>query len=55
VLIVYTWAKILLSAWNEDTLKSSKSTLLYIAIWVWLLIMNYLILTFFLIPETPIG
>lgn len=55
VLIVYTWAKILLSAWNEDTLKNSKSTLLYIAIWVWLLIMNYLILTFFLIPETPIG
>lgn len=55
VLIVYTWAKILLSAWNEDTLKSSKSTLLYIAIWVWVLIMNYLILTFFLIPETPIG
>lgn len=55
VLIIYTWAKILLSAWNEDTLKSSKSTFLYIAIWVWLLVMNYLILTFFLIPEAPIS
>jgi hypothetical protein len=55
ILIIYTWAKILLSAWNEDTLKSSKSTFLYIAIWVWLLVMNYLILTFFLIPEVPIS
>lgn len=55
VLIIYTWAKILLSGWNEDTLKSSKSSLLYIAIWVWLLVMNYLILTFFLIPESQIG
>ncbi len=55
ILVIYTWARVLLSTWNEDTLKSSKSTFIYIAVWVWLLFTNYLILTFFLLPENPIG
>lgn len=55
ILIIYTGAKVLLSAGNEDTLKSSKNSFIYIAIWIGLLVLNYLILTFFLIPEVQIG
>ncbi len=54
VLIIYVWAKVLFSAGNEDTLKQAKSTVLYIFIGIAILVMNYLILTFFLIPETSI-
>jgi hypothetical protein len=54
LLIIYTWAKVLLSAWDEETLKKAKSSMLYIAIWLLLLVMNYMILTFFIIPEAPI-
>jgi hypothetical protein len=54
LLIIYTWAKVLLSAWDEETLKKAKSSMLYIAIGLWLLVMNYMILTFFILPESPI-
>lgn len=54
LLIIYTGARVLLSAWDEETLKKAKSSMLYIAIWLWLLVMNYMILTFFILPETPI-
>jgi hypothetical protein len=45
---------VIFSAGNSDTLQQAKSTILYIFIGIGVLIMNYLILTFFLIPETPI-
>lgn len=54
LLIIYVWAKVIFSAGNSDTLQQAKSTILYIFIGIGVLIMNYLILTFFLIPETPI-
>ncbi|MCP4523592.1 MAG: hypothetical protein GY828_05245 [Candidatus Gracilibacteria bacterium] len=55
ILIIFAGSKVLLSSGNEDTLKSAKSSILFIAIGIGVLVMNYLILTFFLIPETPIG
>lgn len=54
VMIIYTGFQVLLSAWDEDKLKKAKSTLLYIAIWVGILVLNYLILTFFIFPESTI-
>ena len=54
IMILYTWARILLSAWDEDTLKKSKSSLVYIAIWLFILFANFLILTIFLRPESLI-
>ncbi len=54
VLIIYAWFILLTSAWDEEKLKKTKSIILYIAIWMALLVTNYLIFTFFLIPESPI-
>ena len=48
IMILYAWAQILLSAGDEETLKKSKKSLIYIAIWIFVLIANFLILTFFL-------
>lgn len=54
LLIIYAWFNILFSAWDEEKIKKGKSTILYIAIWLLLLSVNYLLLTFFIIPETTI-
>lgn len=54
LLIIYVWAKVIFSAGNSDTLQQAKTTIVYIFIGIGVLVMNYLILTFFLIPESPI-
>jgi len=54
LLVIYAGAKILLSNGDEDSLSKSKSILLYIFVGIWVLVCNYLILTFFLIPESVI-
>ena len=54
LLIIYAWFLTLTSAWDEEKLNKSKNIILYIVIWLWILITNYLILTFFIIPETAI-
>lgn len=54
LLIIYAWFNILFSAWDEEKVKKAKNTLLYIGIWLFLLSVNYLLLTFFIIPETTI-
>ena len=54
LLIIYAWFNILFSAWDEEKIKKAKSTILYIAIGLLLLVINYLILTFFILPETTI-
>jgi hypothetical protein len=51
---MYAWSLVLLSAWDEEKLKKAKSMILYVAIWVLLLAFNYLILTFFIVPEKVI-
>ena len=54
LMILYAWAQILLSAWDEEKLKKSKNSLIFIAIWIFILIANFLLLTFFLRPESLI-
>lgn len=48
IMVIYTWLQIIFSKWDEEKLNNGKKTLLYIVIGVWILIANYLILTFFL-------
>ena len=52
IMIIYTWSKVLLSAWDPDVLKKAKSSILYIIIWLVILVANYLILSFFIFPES---
>lgn len=54
LMIIYAWFTILISGWDEEKLKKAKSSILYIVIWLFILIMNYLILTFFIFPEVII-
>ena len=54
LLIIYAWFTLLVSWWDEEKLKKAKSSILYIAIWLAILIANYLILTFFILPESNI-
>lgn len=53
-IILYAWAQLLLSHWDEEALTKVKKSIIYIVIWIAILVFNYFILTFFLIPETPI-
>lgn len=54
IMIIYAWAQVLFSGWDEEKLKKAKKAILYIAIWLGVLIVNYLILSFFFSPEKPI-
>lgn len=55
ILIIYAWVQVIFSLWNEDALKKAKNIILYIILWIILLFINYLILTFFIIPESVIN
>jgi len=48
IMVIYAWLIILTSIWDEEKLKKAKSIILYIAIWLLILVANYLILTFFI-------
>lgn len=54
IMIIYAWFKIMLSGWNEESVKKWKAMIKYIALWLLLLVTSYLILTFFIIPESKI-
>ena len=54
LMILYAGAQILLSGWDDEKLKNGKHSLIYIAIGLLVLVANYLILTFFLVPESII-
>ncbi len=47
LMIIYAWAQILLSGGDEEKIKKWKQALIYIAIGIVILAINYLILTFF--------
>lgn len=55
IMILYAWFLVFTSAWEEDKLKKAKRIILYIAIGMFILVANRLILTFFIIPEAKIG
>jgi hypothetical protein len=54
IMIIYAWAQIMLSNGDEEKIKKGKQSIIYIAIWLAVLVMNFLILTFFLRPEALI-
>ena len=51
ILIIYAWFNVLFSNWDEEKIKKAKNIIIYIFIGIWLLIINYLILTFFILPK----
>jgi hypothetical protein len=51
MMIIYAWAQIIFSNWEDDKIKKAKKSIIYIIIWITLLIINYLILTFFLVDN----
>jgi len=54
IMIIYAGAQILLSAGDEEKIKKWKQALIYIAIGLFILAVNFLIVTFFLRPENII-
>lgn len=48
IMIIYAWLQLIFSNWDEEKINSWKKSLFYIFIWLGILVMNYLILTFFL-------
>lgn len=53
ILIIYAWLQVIFNLWDEDRLKKAKKAILFIIIWLFLLVVNYLVLTFFLVKENP--
>lgn len=41
IYIIYAWFKILTSNWNEDSLKKSKNTILYVVVWIIIMWLAY--------------
>jgi hypothetical protein len=54
LMIFYAGFQILLSRWDEEKIKKWKQAILYVAIWIFILLVNFLILTFFIRPESII-
>lgn len=54
LMIIYAWVQVLFSWGDEEKLTKAKKSIVYIAIWVAILVLNYFILTFFLRPEVSI-
>lgn len=54
IMIIYSWSQVLLSWGDEEKLNKAKKSLIYIAIWLFILAANWLILTFFITPEVTI-
>jgi len=48
LMITYAWFLSLTSFGDEEKLKKSKNIIMYVAIWILVLVSNYLILTFFI-------
>jgi hypothetical protein len=51
IMIIYVWTKVLLSGWEEEKLTSAKKSIMYIFIWLFIIMTNYLILIFFFDPS----
>ncbi len=54
LMIIYAWVQVLFSWWDEDKLSKAKKSIIYIIIWIWILVLNYFILTFLIRPEVSI-
>ena len=54
LMIIYAGTQVLFWFWDEEKLKKAKKSLVYIAIWLFILVANFAIVTFFLRPESVI-
>ncbi|NDK10036.1 hypothetical protein GW846_04600 [Candidatus Gracilibacteria bacterium] len=54
IMIIYAGLQIMLSGGDEEKIKKGKQSIIYIAIGIAILIVNYLVLTFFLVPQGTI-
>ena len=54
IMIMFAGVQIILSNGDEEAIKKWKQSIIYIAIGLLILVFNYLILTFFLVPESTI-
>lgn len=48
IMVIYAWLQIIFSNWDEEKVNNWKKSIMFITIWIWILVMNYFILTFFL-------
>lgn len=55
IMIIYAGAQIIFSNGDEEKIKKAKTSLIYIVIGIFILMVNYLILTFFLLDSTQLG
>lgn len=51
LMILYAWSLILFSWWDDEKLKKWKNIIVYALIWILILVISYLILTFFIWPN----
>lgn len=51
IMIMYAWANIIFSWWDDEKVKKWRTTILYAFIWIFILVISYLIITFFIWPE----
>jgi len=54
LMVIYAWFILFTSGWDEEKLKKVKKIIIYVALWVFVIIANYLIITLFIIPESTI-
>jgi hypothetical protein len=51
IMIMYAWVNIIFANWDEEKLKKWRTTIVYAFIWIFILVISYLILTFFIWPD----
>lgn len=51
IMIMYAWANIIFSWWDDEKMKKWRTTIIYAFIWILILTISYLILTFFIWPD----
>ena len=52
IMIIYAWVQIIFSNGDDEKVKKAKTSIIYIIVWIVILTLNYLILTFFLLDKT---
>jgi hypothetical protein len=51
LMIMYAWVNIIFANWDEEKIKKWRTTIIYAFIWIFILVISYLILTFFIWPD----
>lgn len=54
IYIIYAWFKILISTWNDDDIKKSKTTIISVLIWIIIIWLAYSIVKWILLVINPI-